>query len=78
MSGNPLRDADRRDDRETRALSKYPRCVFCRYPIQTEMIYAIDDCGQYACEDCINERGQHLDQFMMDREMDGGLWDGIL
>ena len=78
MSGDPLRDAARRDYRESRALSKYPKCVFCQCHIQTELIIAIDDCGQYACEDCIQDRSMRLDDFMSDREMDGGLWDGIL
>lgn len=78
MCDRALRDWERRDREQARALSRYPRCVFCGHPIQTEMIYAIDDCGQYACEDCIQDRGQRLDDFMSDREMDGGLWDGIL
>ena len=71
MSGDPLRDADRRDDRQHRALSRYPVCVFCQCHIQTELIYAIDDCGQYACEDCIRDRSQHLDDFLADQEMSG-------
>ena len=77
MCDRALRDWERRDREQARALIRYPRCVFCGRHIQTEMIYAIDDCGQYACEDCINERGQRLDDFMSDREMDGGLLDGL-
>ena len=76
MSGNPLRDADRRDYRESRSLSRYPRCCYCGHHIQTDLIYKIDE-NKYACEDCIQDRGQHLDEFMSDREMDGGLWDGL-
>ena len=76
MSCDPLRDADRRDDREYRSLSRYPKCCFCKNHIQTDEIYVLDD-NVYACEDCIQDRSQHLDDFMSDREMDGGLWDGI-
>lgn len=77
MSDRAVKDWERRDREQTRALSRYPRCVFCGNHIQTDMIYKIDE-NVYACENCINERGQHLDEFMSDREMDGGLWDGIL
>lgn len=77
MSDIALRDWDKRDREQARALSRYPRCCYCRHHIQTEMIYEVDD-NQYACEDCINDRGKNLDDFMLDREIDGGLWDGIL
>lgn len=76
MSGDPLRDAERRDYREYRSLSRYPKCCFCKNHIQTDEIYVLDD-NVYACEDCIQDRSQHLDDFMIDREMDGGLWDGL-
>ena len=71
MSGNPLLDADRRDYRQSRSLRRYPKCVFCQCHIQTDLITAIDDCGQYACEECIQERTQNLDDFLADQEMSG-------
>lgn len=77
MSGDPLRDADRRDREQTRALSRYPKCKYCGNHIQTEQIFVLDD-NEYACEDCINERSKNLDDWLQDREMDGGLLDGIL
>lgn len=76
MCDRALRDWDRRDREQTRALSRYPVCKYCGHHIQSEMIYKIDE-NVYACEDCINERGQNLDDFMQDREMDGGVWDGL-
>ncbi len=76
MSGDPLRDAERRDYRQSRALSRYPRCTLCGQHIQTDTICKIDE-NVYACEDCIQNRTQHLDEFMSDREMDGGLYDGL-
>ena len=76
MSGDPLRDADRRDDREHRSLSRYPKCCFCQNHIQTDEIYVLDE-NVYACEDCIQDKSMHLDDFMSDREMDGGLLDGL-
>lgn len=78
MSDIAVKDFERRDREQTRALSRYPVCVFCRQPIQTELLYEIDDCGQYACEDCMEDRRHNLDDWLSDREMDGGLWDGIL
>lgn len=76
MSERALRDWDRRDREQTKALSRYPRCCYCGHHIQTDSIYEIDE-NKYACEDCIQDRGQHLDDFMSDREMDGGLFDGL-
>ena len=70
MSGDPLRDADRRDYRQSRAVSKYPKCRFCGCHIETEMIYVLDD-FEFACEDCIQDRTRFLNDFMADREMDG-------
>lgn len=77
MSDRAVKDWERRDREQTRALSRYPLCCYCGHHIQTDLIYKIDE-NKYACEDCIQDRGQHLDEFMSDREMDGGLWDGIL
>lgn len=76
MSDIALRDWERRDREQARALSRYPRCCYCGHHIQTDLIYKIDE-NKYACEDCINDRHQHLDDFMSDREMDGGLFDGL-
>ena len=76
MSDRALRDWDRRDREQERALSRYPRCCYCGHHIQTDLIYKIDE-NKYACEDCIQDRGQYLDDFMSDREMDGGLYDGL-
>ena len=77
MSGDPLRDADRRDDRQHRESLRCPVCKYCGYHIQTEQIIDLGD-GEYACEDCINERSHNLGDWLVDREMDGGIWDGIL
>lgn len=77
MSDRAVKDWERRDREQSRALSRYPRCCYCGHHIQTDLIYKIDE-NKYACEDCIQDRWQHLDEFMSDREMDGGLWDGIL
>ena len=65
MSGDPLRDADRRDDREHRALSRYPVCVFCRQPIQSETMVEVNE-GQYACEECIQDRTVNVDDWLND------------
>lgn len=76
MSGDPIRDYERRDRAQTRALSRYPKCKYCGNRIQTEQIYDLGD-NEYACEDCINEQSQNLDDWLCDREMDGGLFDGL-
>lgn len=76
MSDRALRDWQRRDREQERALSRYPRCCYCHQHIQTELIFEVDD-NKYACEDCIQDRGHYLDDFMSDREMDGGLYDGL-
>ena len=77
MSDRAVKDWERRDREQSRALSRYPRCCYCHQHIQTELIFEVDD-NKYACEDCIQDRGHYLDDFMSDREMDGGIWDGIL
>lgn len=77
MSDRAVKDWERRDREQSRALSRYPRCCYCHQHIQTELIFEVDD-NKYACEDCVQDRGHYLDDFMSDREMDGGLWDGIL
>lgn len=76
MSDRAVKDWERRDREQSRALSRYPRCAFCGNHIQTELIFEVDD-NKYACEDCIQDRGHYLDDFMSDREMDGGLYDGL-
>ena len=76
MSDRALSDWQRRDREQERALSRYPRCCYCHQHIQTELIFEVDD-NKYACEDCIQDRGHYLDDFMSDREMDGGLYDGL-
>lgn len=68
MSGDPLRDADRRDDREYRALSRYPKCCFCGHPIQSETMVEIDD-GQYACEECVQGKTVYVDDWVNDNEV---------
>lgn len=70
-TGNPIRDFESYDRDHQRYISQFPCCVYCRQHIQTDLIIKLDD-GVYACEDCINERSEHLDDFVCDMEFNGG------
>lgn len=67
MSDRALRDFERRDREQERALSRYPVCVFCRHPIQSETMVEVDE-GQYACEECVQDRTVYVDDWLNDNE----------
>ena len=52
-SGDPLKDWERRDREQTRALSRYPVCKYCGEHIQGDYVFIFD--GKCMCEDCLNE-----------------------
>ena len=53
ITGDPHADFDARDRAQEKALAKYPRCVECGEPIQSEKHYYID--GRHYCTDCVEE-----------------------
>lgn len=54
MSDRALRDWERRDREQTRALSRSPKCTYCGEPIQGDFVFIFDG-GKQICEDCLNE-----------------------
>lgn len=52
-TGDPLRDFERRDREQTRALNRLPKCRYCGEPIQGDFVFVFDD--KCICEECLNE-----------------------
>lgn len=64
-SGDPLKDWERRDAEQTRALGRYPKCTYCGEPIQGEYVFIFD--GKRLCEECLNEEHRFfVDDYIAD------------
>lgn len=64
-SGDPLKDWERRDAAQTRALSRYPKCTYCGEPIQGDFVFVFD--GKQFCEECLNEEHRfYVDDYIED------------
>lgn len=53
MSGDPIRDWERRDYEQQRWLNRRPRCSCCGEHIQDEVCYEIND--KLFCEECMKD-----------------------
>lgn len=64
ITGDALRDFERRDREQSEWLDKRPICSECGEPIQDELLYHFD--GTFICEDCMYENHREYTENYMD------------